>query len=355
MGPRADARARKLISPELLPDHRVRFCLSAPWAREISLIGQVVDYSQPMSPDRNGCWSVTVGPLKPEIYEYSFVVDGMATIDPSNANVKPMRNPHISVCIVPGEPALPHDFRNVPHGTLHFHTYLSGTLGVRRGMEVYTPPGYESNSHAYPVLYLLPGSGDTERTWAVMGRFPIVLDNFLAEGRITPMIVVTLDGEAINRQKPRGRGNVNTEALRRDLIENIIPLVNECYRIKAGPQYQGILGVSRGGGQALIIGLRHRDLFGYIAGFSSAIIERRDIVARLLTPVPPEPPRLNLLYLACGTTERFILTLNKTLHESLTEAHISHEFVISDGSHGWPLWRRQFEEVAPRLFKTSYR
>ena len=56
---------------------------------------------------------------------------------------------------------------NIPHGEVTTVQYDSKTLGTRRQMRVYTPPGY-STDRKYPVLYLLHGIGGNDRN----GREP---------------------------------------------------------------------------------------------------------------------------------------------------------------------------------------
>ena len=74
-----------LVSPEVAADRRVTFRLRAPNAQEVALtrLGQ----RQPMVKDERGVWSVTTGPLDPDIYTYTFSVDGATFNDPSNSTL----------------------------------------------------------------------------------------------------------------------------------------------------------------------------------------------------------------------------------------------------------------------------
>ena len=91
---------------------------------------------------------------------------------------------------MPGDKPAPYDMQNVPHGTVHVNWYQSKTLNVWRRIDVYTPPGYETAKAAYPVLYLLHGSGDTENGWVSVGRANFILDNLIAAGKAKPMIEI---------------------------------------------------------------------------------------------------------------------------------------------------------------------
>jgi hypothetical protein len=93
----------------------------------------------------------------------------------------------------------------VPHGKLERVDYDSKTVGVKRWMEVYTPPGY-STDRKYPVLYLLHGIGGNEnREWTRNGAVNVI-DNLVADKKIEPMIVVFPNGNATTNTANAGRG-----------------------------------------------------------------------------------------------------------------------------------------------------
>src|SRR5438270_35581 len=79
-----------LVSPEVLTDHKVTFRIYAPKASEVSVGGDFVAAPPPpkLTRDDRGVWSVTVGPLTPDLYSYSFTVDGVKTVDPKNPMIK---------------------------------------------------------------------------------------------------------------------------------------------------------------------------------------------------------------------------------------------------------------------------
>src|SRR3954470_1356225 len=225
--------APPIVSPEILPDGHVTFRLRAPNAKAVSVSGQFQKGAAQMTKDDTGMWSVTVGPVAPDIYEYSFTVDGVSMIDSANRDIKPMRAPRTSILEIPGNPSLLHDFQNVPHGRVSLHWYESKSLGRRRPMQVYTPPGYDANASArFPTLYLFHGSGDNEATWVAHGHAHWIIDNLIAQKRAQPMIIVMLDGHAVppgTRGAPAVR-NANIEAFERDLLEDAMPLVKASYR-----------------------------------------------------------------------------------------------------------------------------
>jgi hypothetical protein len=176
--------APALVSPEIHADNKVTFRLSAPKANEVTISGEWMEgfgASEKMAKDDEGVWSITVGPLKPEFYGYSFSVDGVKVLDPSNANHKRDGRRVDCILLVPGKESALYEVKSVPHGTLAKVWYESPTLHLARRMYVYTPPGYENGSDKYPVFYLLHGGGGDEDAWSTLGRTCQILDNLISK------------------------------------------------------------------------------------------------------------------------------------------------------------------------------
>jgi enterochelin esterase family protein len=333
----------------------VTFRLRAPKANEVTVSGEWGGQPQALTKDEQGVWSATIGPLAPEIYGYSFSVDGLRIADPGNSALKPMRSPTTSILEVPGQPPLIHEFQNVPHGTVRYHWYASKSLGVRRSLHVYTPPGYDKETQTrYPVLYLFHGSGDNDATWAVLGRAHLVLDNLLAQERVKPMVVVMTDGHAA---LPQVSGGVtpnmvsrNVEDFGRDLLEDVLPFVEASYRVKKERTQRAIAGLSMGGGQSLTIGLNHLDLFAWVGGFSSFLRNPETTIAKTLADAKGTNEKLKLLWIACGKDDRLIEQAQQ-MSALLKERDIRHEFLATEGNHSWPVWRRYLADFAPLLFR----
>jgi enterochelin esterase family protein len=336
-------------SPEVATNRQVTFRLRAPKATEVTLNGQWPDGKATLTRDTNGVWSATVGPVEPGVWEYSFNVDGVGLLDPGNPWIKPMREPRTSILHLPGTPPLIHDFQDVPHGTVRLHTYRSKALGRLRELAVYTPPGYDRQADAkFPLLVLQHGSGDNQATWTAHGKAHWILDNLLAQGRAQPMIVVMLDGHAAIGSTP-GAYQDNTGLFQRDLFEDVLPLVESEYRVKPEAANRAIVGLSMGGGQSLTIGLNHTDRFAWVGGFSSAV-PGADTVAGALANAEATNGRLRLLWIACGKAD-FLLQRNESFIALLKEKGVRHEWVLTEGDHSWPVWRRYLADFLPRLFQ----
>ena len=236
-----------------------------------------------MTRDSIGIWSVTVGPVRPDIYPYSFNVDGVTVMDPANAAFFPNERFKASLVDVPGFTPLIHSLQDVPHGSVNYEYYPSheNTTG---SLVIYTPPGYDKNtSQKYPVFYLISGTTDTEETWFKVGRTNFILDNLIAEGKARPMIIVMPYGNTDariaaqkNRPKPADPiGRESADALRRakdfeeDLVKNVIPYVDKNYRSIPNKDNRAIGGFSRGGGQTLRTAFGNMDKFSWICCYSA--------------------------------------------------------------------------------------
>ncbi len=204
---RCDAGATS--PPSRSPAHRSRRRKSAPTgtltlrylapnAKSVTAAGELDGKPHPLTRGDNGVWSVTIGPLAPDIYTYAFNVDGVTALDPLNTNTKYGYGSFgaVSVVQVPGDGPQFYDVKPVPHGEVRIRPYVSKTLGVSRTAWIYTPPGYDKGSN-FPVLYLLHGAGDIESGWTMIGRANNILDNLIAEGKAKPMVVVMPLGHAI--------------------------------------------------------------------------------------------------------------------------------------------------------------
>ena len=139
-----------VVSPEVDADKSVTFRFRAPNAKEVTLIGELDGKTYPMTKDESGVWSVKIGPLAPDVYNYQFNADGVVAMDPVNPSVKLGFGafPPASMVEVPGDEF--DDAREVPHGAVRMETYHSKTLGVPRTAWVYTPPGYDRGNTRYP-------------------------------------------------------------------------------------------------------------------------------------------------------------------------------------------------------------
>jgi enterochelin esterase-like enzyme len=341
-------------SYEISADRSVTLSLRAPEATDVKLSGDFVQGPQAMKKGDDGIWTITVGPLRPALYTYVFLVNGVRVLDPVNPMIKLGERSSESMFEVPAEKPASYDLQPVPHGTVHVNWYPSKSLGVPRSYFVYTPPGYEAGKDKYPVLYLLHGSGDTESGWVMVGKANLILDNLIAQRKAKPMIVVMPYGRA-QQDVYVGPSSAATAADRNafasDLLDDVLPAVEKMYRISGKPDERAIAGLSMGGGQTLQIGLTHLDMFHYIGAFSAAARGQMEEQYKDLFADPAASnKKLKLFYIACGKTDS-LFPASQAMHETLEKKQIHHTFMPSEEGHVWRNWRDYLTDFAPRLFK----
>jgi enterochelin esterase-like enzyme len=341
------------LHPEVHADRTVTFRVRAPGATNVSIAGEWQKGATRMT-NEHGNWSATIGPLAPDLYSYGIVIDGLQVVDPSNAALKPMRFPNSSVLDVTSETPCLHDFQSVPHGTVRLHDYDSKALGRLRSLRVYTPPGYDKNTRTkYPVLYLFHGSGDNEATWTEFGRADWITDNLLAQGKIKAMIIVMPEGHAFSGQ-PTGTNSEarvkNIKMFEQDLLGDVMPMIEQNYRVKSGAENRAIIGLSMGGSQSLSIGLKHPELFAWVGGMSSGIRNPTEQFAGMLQDARSTNKKLKLLWFACGKSDQ-LLESNRQFDKLLTEHGINHQFQEVEGAHQWRVWRENLAQFEPMIFQ----
>ncbi|MBC3788457.1 esterase [Spirosoma utsteinense] len=344
-----------VVSPQVNADNTVTFRLLAPSAKEVKLNAQFEKAALPMTKDAQGVWSVTTGPVKPDMYPYAFNVDGLSIADPKNSALFPNEGFQNSVVEITGSAPLVHSLQNVPHGTLSYRFYQSPELG-QRPVLVYTPPGYETDTNtAYPVLYLLHGTTDTEETWTKVGRANIILDNLIAQDKAKPMIVVMPYGRAypaISKSSGSLRNWDNLQLIKKDFLVNLFPFVDKNYRVKKDKDSRAIAGFSGGGGTSLFIGLNNPDLFSWVCGFAPGMLKDefdRNNATAFANPALTNQ-RLKLFWIGVGKDDGLYPIIDEYL-KVLDEKKIKHETLISEGGHTWMNCKLYLSTIAPKLFR----
>ena len=342
-------------SYEVHKDNKVTFRYFAPNAKEVKVSTQLASGAQSMVKGDSSVWTVTLGPVKPDMYPYSFQVDGIQIADPKNSLIFPNEGFQNSIIEITGNAPLVHTIQNVPHGTLSYRYYNSPELGTRPVL-VYTPPGYETDTKTkYPVLYLLHGTTDTEETWTKVGRANIILDNLIAQGKAKPMIVVMPYGRAypkISKSSGSLRNWDNLQEIKKDFLNYLFPFIDKNYRTKVDKDSRAVAGFSGGGGTSLYIGLNNPDLFSWVCGFAPGML--KDEFDRNNTVAFENPSltnqRLKLFWIGVGKEDGLYPIISDYM-KVLDEKKIKHETLISDGGHTWMNCKLYLSTIAQKLFK----
>lgn len=251
-------------------------------------------------------------------------------------------------------PAAPEGFNvvreGIPHGEVKVIEYDSKTLGLRRMLRVYTPPGYSAD-RKYPVLYLQHGLGNTSTEWTQRARAPIIIDNLLADKKIEPFIIVFPSGNATATMADEKQGNRDQpaygEPYHNDLLKEIIPFVESQYSVHTDREHRAIAGMSMGGGQTLNIGLTNLDLFAWVAAVAAA--PNTKAPAELITD-PQALKTLNLLWLSVGNRDNLI-RVSQGVHAYLLEKNVPHIWRVDTNGHDTGAMSHGLYHFAQLLFK----
>jgi enterochelin esterase family protein len=390
---------KPLQSPIVEADGKVTLQLCAPEAASVRVLGDWNSKNpagDALTKNSRGEWTITVGPLKPDLYTYAFNVDGVKTIDPGNVHSANDAVRISSYFIVAAEGSQSALFENetVPHGEVAAVWYSSKSVASPRRALVYTPPGYRNDTKHYPVLYLLHGWGGDENEWLDLGRTAQIMDNLISAQKIVPMIVVMPNGHHDRHSIPDISAPPNISELAplppkgyditpsiteigKSVVEDLVPYIDTNFRTINSSASRAVAGLSMGGGQAMYIGLNNPDMFAWVASFSGAIIAWPGLMMPAKAPAqdaagPPIPrynlnpyaivrnvpglndsinSKLRLLYISCGLDDGLISS-NQQFESWLTDHKI--RFVhqeVPGYAHVWSFWRKSLVEVAPLLFR----
>lgn len=375
----------QIVSPEIHDNHTVTFRLRAPKAVKVEVTGDFLAPQQMDTPygkfdapgsaqlkeGEGGVWEYTTPePLASELYNYSFIVDGLRMHDPSNVAMVRDVSSVTNLLIIPGNPGDLYSVNDLPHGSVVRRWYDSPTLKEQRRITIYTPPGYENGKQTYPVFYLLHGSGGDEEAWIALGRTAQILDNLIAQGKAKPMIVVMPNGHTQNDAAPgesdraympaMGGGPRQAVASMEDSFGDILKFVERNYRVKKEKANRAVAGLSMGGMHSAAISALYPNTFDYVGVFSAppiATLMARDnadaakatdeFVKKLQAQ---QKNGFKLYWIACGDTDFLYQSVIDSM-KKMDEIDFNYTYRESGEGHIWKNWRIYLSEFAPMLFK----
>lgn len=377
-------------SPEVNANGSITFRLLAPNAKSVRVLtdmpklGEVTVHGSAgydMTKDDAGIWSYTTPKLPPSYYQYWFIIDGLTTPDPMNTFVRPATGTpgvYKSVVGVPGKEAEFMMFRDVPHGNLTEHHYLSQENKTARRVVVYTPPDYNTSGKSYPVIYLLHGFNDSERGWTQSGMAHNIMDNLIADGKAVPAIIVMPFGHDVTTSMgkvaeiaalqqslgytppPRGTGGARGGApggapgagggsgwtMEKEILNYVIPYVEKDFRVIKDKDHRAVFGYSMGGGHSTSIGLGHPEVFSYVGGFSGG-----NLPASLTANPEKANKDYKMIFFGSGTEDSAINGA-RNAHASLDKAGIKNIFSEDVGyGHDYQVWRQYLYRLAQLTFR----
>ena len=233
----------------------------------------------------------------------------------------------------------------------------SEILKMDRKFAIYLPPDYETSERSYPVLYLLHGAGDDQTGWVQFGEVLRITDQAIKDGSATPMIIVMPDANTGQRYEDF-------------FFEELMPYVEDTYRIKKEKRFRAISGLSMGGGGTFMYAMHRPDLFSSAAPLSAYIgplsleqykqqVQRMNLEASD-AEIETYFKRHNALslieegdvkelssvrwFIDCGDDD-FLYEGNSLVHIAMRKKDIQHEYRVRQGGHTWTYWRESLPVV----------
>ena len=350
--------AQGVSRPQVLTDGSVSFRIAAPEAQRLQIDLCGVKYDMQKSSD--GIWTVTTPPQVPGFHYYFLIVDGVSVADPASPSFYGCGR-WSSAIEIPEAGADDFEVQDVPHGEVRTVHYYSKVDEAWRPLLVYTPAGYNEGTQDYPVVYIQHGGGEDHHGWMEQGRTAQIMDNLIAAGKAVPMIVVSSKSNVHSRNGGFGGGYSwqGMQTFRSELIDNIIPFVDQNYRTKKDRKSRAMCGLSMGGGQSFYIGLRSPEvfanvgvfstgMFGGIAGASNFDLETE--VPGILSDTKTFNGQLDVFFMSCGEQDPRI-KYTRNIVQKMREGGVNVRFNSYPGDHEWQVWRKSLHEFAQYLFK----
>ena len=295
--------------------------------------------------DKDGAWiGTTEWPEDEGFHYYHLTVDGGRVNDPGTHNYFGSCRWESGIEI----PAHDRDFyalrSDIPHGVVQEVLFYSPSLGKMQTAMVYLPPAYgqlvKGKQERFPVLYLQHGWGENETSWSRQGHAGLIMDNLIADGKISPFIVVMAYGLTNDIQFGK-LGQFTAKEFETLLVDELVPFIDANFLTKPDKWSRAMAGLSMGGMETHLITLRRPEVFGYWGLLSGGIYAPEEI---------GDPSQVRLIFESCGSKE-FPDGINKSV-DALKAAGYNAVGYISEGTaHEFLTWRRSLYEMAPLLFK----
>ena len=256
-------------------------------------------------------------------------------------------------------------------GNIQSHPdFVSKTLGNRRDVWVYLPPGYgRSRVRRYPVLYLHDGQNVFDAAIAFGGvewGADETAQRLVNEKLIEPLIIVAVANtgvQRINEYAPT-RGRLEEGKRRRSkgllrhyggfLINELKPFIDARYRTLTGPEHTGLGGSSLGGLATLALGLWFPNVFRRLAVMSPSVWWDNCVIYKMVDDLDEEARPPLKIWLDTGTNEpgwERARILRDGLVEKGWRLYDDLQYVEVEGAnHSESAWGHRFDTVLRFLF-----
>ncbi|NQV02443.1 MAG: hypothetical protein HQ542_07345 [Bacteroidia bacterium] len=216
-------------------------------------------------------------------------------------------------------------YPNIPHGTLSDTLFASANLGNSRTVMIYLPPGYDTTTRDYPVILFHDGAD-----YINLGDAQNILDYLIANQEIVPVVGIFVP--PVNRNQEYA-GSLK-EPFMKFIIEELMPVFDEQYRIETYPLKRAMIGASNGGNISLYIGMKNPESFGKIAAQSSNVQSE-------ISNTFQGSEKLDLeLYLDMGKYDiPMLIPLVANLVTILEAREYEYQYFIFNEGHSYCNWR----------------
>lgn len=281
-------------------------------------------------------WTATYGPFDPGLYYYQVTGDDSKALKDASNPTSVASEPEWSTFFIPGESASLLADAPEAAGRIETLSYDSDVADEERQALVWVPPTYKPTGKRLPVLYLQHGGGQSYRDWVEVGRAEQILDNLWLRGDLADMLVVM--------------GNGNVPDFSAELLDNIVPAVEDAYHVAPGKKKRALAGLSMGGGQAFEVFSEHPGQFSAIGTFGAGRFGDLDDI-----PVKRMNNRTDLFRVYVGNKTDIAYNDVYDSLRKFDQIGLDYQFdgVNPDAGHNWNAWQENLIDFAPRLFPST--
>ncbi|MBA3913259.1 MAG: alpha/beta hydrolase [Acidobacteriales bacterium] len=257
-------------------------------------------------------------------------------------------------------------------GELHLHEFQSEIYRNQRYLRVWLPPGYDDEANQnrnYPVFYLNDGQNLFEPTTAFGGvdwQVDDAADRLIREGVVPPMIIVGIDNTGSDRLREYVPCRMMRPPVLRPggkrypdfLIEEVMPFIEQRYRIAPEAKNTGLGGSSLGGAITLYTVIRRPGVFGRVLIESPSLFIGNKRLLRLSRKLRQWPERIVIAIGSqeCGREDADRRTVEnvKELERIIRASQLGPDRlavnIVEGASHAESEWAKRFPDSLAFLF-----
>lgn len=221
-------------------------------------------------------------------------------------------------------------------GSLKYESYPDIEGNTSR-IGIYTPAGYDANrEEPYKVIYISHGAGGDHTDWFHMGSIDNVMDNYVAQGKAEPAIIVTMNNTHFGWDTSKTLPNV---------VEKIIPYMESNYNVSTESKDRAMVGLSAGGMTTTNMYWTYPDVFGYFGIFSGTsvgdAVEWKEAYAYPTIMATVGTCDFASSVIAGGESAFTVETFDKWAKNNIPDTYVTDDIYVK-GSHDWFEWPQSF-------------